>query len=131
MHAFVGRQPELAALRARLAAARAGVPQVVEIRGPAGIGKTALVEHFLEEPGGVAAPVVLRASGEETEILLAYGVVGQLARSAGPAGAHVVVPGASAGPVLEDAVTVGSRLLELLGGLEAAAPVVLVIDDVQ
>jgi DNA-binding CsgD family transcriptional regulator len=131
MHAFVGRQPELAALRARLAAARAGVPQVVEIRGPAGIGKTALVEHFLEEPGGVAAPVVLRASGEETEILLAYGVVEQLARSAGPAGAHVVVPGASAGPVLEDAVTVGSRLLELLGGLEAAAPVVLVIDDVQ
>ena len=86
MHAFVGRQVELAALRARLAAARAGVPQVVEIQGPAGIGKTALVEQFLQEPGGDVPPVVLRASGEETEILLAYGMVGQLARSAGTQG---------------------------------------------
>jgi DNA-binding CsgD family transcriptional regulator len=131
MHAFVGRQPELAALRAWLAAARAGAPQVVEIQGPAGIGKTALVAHFLEEPGGDVPPIVLRASGEETEVLLAYGVVDQLARSAGPAGAGVVVPGPPARTVLDDAVTVGSRLLELLGALEATAPVILVIDDVH
>ena len=132
MHAFVGRQVELAALRARLAAARAGVPQVVEIQGPAGIGKSALVEQFLQEPGGDVPPVVLRASGEETEILLAYGMVGQLARSAGTAGAGVeVVPPTRPGTVLDDAVTVGSRLLELLGALETTAPVVLVVDDVQ
>src|SRR3954468_19914079 len=131
MHAFVGRQPELAALRSRLVEARAGAPQVVEVRGPAGIGKTALVTRFLEEPGGDVAPVVLRASGEETEILLAYGVVDQLARSAGPAGAGTVVPGTPAGSPLDDPVTVGSRLLYLVGALEAGAPVVLVIDDVQ
>ncbi|HEY0400768.1 MAG TPA: AAA family ATPase [Blastococcus sp.] len=127
MHGFVGRQPELATLRARLAAARGGAPQVVQIQGPPGIGKTALLAEFLEEPGGNPAPVVLRASGEETEDLLAYGVLDQLVRSAGPRGAGVVVPG---GPV-EDAVAVGSRLLELLGALEAAAPVVLVVDDIH
>ena len=43
MPPFVGRQPELAVLRARLTAALAGQPQVVRIEGPAGIGKTALI----------------------------------------------------------------------------------------
>jgi DNA-binding CsgD family transcriptional regulator len=131
MHGFVGRQPELATLRARLVAARTGAPQVVHIQGPPGIGKTALVAAFLDEPGGDVPPRVLRAGGEETESLLAYGVLDQLARSAGPTGVGVVVPGAPAGGVLDDAVTVGSRLLELLGSLEAAAPVVMVIDDVH
>ena len=114
-----------------MAAARAGAPQVVEIQGPPGIGKTALVAAFLDEPGGNDPPVVLRASGEETESLLAYGVIDQLARSAGQAGAGVVAPGTAPGAVLEDAVTVGSRLLELLGALEAAGPVVVAVDDVH
>ncbi|MET0765845.1 MAG: AAA family ATPase [Blastococcus sp.] len=129
MHGFVGRQSELVTLRARLAAARAGSPQVVLIVGPPGIGKTALLAQFLAEPGGDVPPVVLRASGEETEDLLAYGVLDQLARSAGPPGAGLVVP--DAGAVFEDAVAVGTRLLEMLGALEAAAPVVLVVDDVH
>src|SRR4051794_19898729 len=131
MHGFVGRRGELGMLRARLAAARTGAPQVVEIQGPPGIGKTALVTAFLDEPGGDVPPLVLRAGGEETENLLAYGVLDQLARSAGPAGVGVVVPGVPASGVLDDAVTVGSRLLELIGSLEAAAPVVMVIDDVH
>ena len=132
MHAFVGRHPELAALQARLAEARAGVPQLVLLQGPAGIGKTALVERFLEDAGGSSAPVVLRASGEETETLLSYGVVEQLARSAGPAGAGLSGPMTTGATALDDAVAVGSRLLELLSGLESRAPVVVVvIDDVH
>src|SRR4051812_50230390 len=83
MRAFVGRQPELAALRARLVEARAGAPQIVELEGPPGIGKTALVARFLADPGGDPPPVVLSGSGEETETLLAYGVIDQLGRSAG------------------------------------------------
>jgi hypothetical protein len=129
MHGFVGRQPELATLRARLAAARAGSPQVVLLQGSPGMGKTALLAQFLDEPGGTPPPVVLRAGGEETEDLLAYGVVDQLARSAGPPGAGVVPAGAPIATARDDAVAVGSRLLELLGALGAAAPVVLVIDD--
>jgi DNA-binding CsgD family transcriptional regulator len=131
MHAFVGRQPELAVLRARLAAARGGAPQVVQIEGPPGIGKTALVAHFLDDPGGDGAPIVLRASGEETETLLEFGVIDQLARSAGPAGAGLLGPGGLSGTAPGDAVSVGSRLLELLGALETVAPVVLVVDDVH
>jgi ATP/maltotriose-dependent transcriptional regulator MalT len=132
MPPFVGRQPELALLRARLAAALAGQPQVVRIQGPAGIGKTALIEHFLRDPGPLPAPVVVRASGEETEALLAYGVVEQLARSAGMPGAGLLsaVPGGAPAPV-HDPVTVGSRILELLDGLDAASGVVLVVDDVH
>src|SRR3954469_1095939 len=129
MHGFVGRRTELTALRARLAAAGAGDPQVVQIQGSAGIGKTALLTRFLADPGDGVHPVVLRASGEETEVLVPYGVVDQIARSAGPAGSDLLLPVGYAGAGVDDAVAVGSRLLELLGALEAEAPVVLVVDD--
>ena len=95
MRAFVGRQPELAVLRARLAAARGrAVPRSSRSRGRPGSARPRWLEHFLARPRrGDPAPVVLRASGEETETLLAYGVVEQLARSAGPAGAGLAGPG--------------------------------------
>ena len=63
MTPFVGRQPELAVLRARLADALAGRPQIVQIQGPAGMGKTALLEHFLDEVRAEPGPVVVWASG--------------------------------------------------------------------
>jgi DNA-binding CsgD family transcriptional regulator len=131
MHPFVGRQPELAVLRARLADACAGSPQVVQIQGPPGIGKTALVEQFLVEPGDGPTPVVVRASGEETEALLAYGVVHQLARAAGGPGTGLLAAVAPGTAPLEDPVTVGTRLLELLDTVEGARPVVVVVDDVH
>ena len=131
MHGFVGRSSELAELRARLVAARGGVPQIVEIQGPPGIGKTALLSRFLADPGDGVPPVVLRSSGEETEVLLAYGVIDQLARSAGRAGDSLLLPAGSPGTAVDDAVTVGSRLLQLLGGVEGDAPVLLVVDDVH
>jgi len=132
MPPFVGRQPELALLRARLAAALAGQPQVVRIEGPAGIGKTALIEHFLHEPGVLPAPVVVRASGEDTESLLVYGVVEQLARSAGGSGRGLLAAVSGDAPVpVHDPVSMGSRILELLDALDAGAGVVLVVDDVH
>ena len=136
MAPFVGRQPELAVLRARLADALAGRPQIVQIQGPAGIGKTALLEHFLAEVRIEPAPVVVWASGEETEELLAYGVVEQLARSVaavspaaadpscriGPdAGEPAAAAGRLADPV-DDPVTVGTRLLEFLDRLDGSGP---------
>jgi DNA-binding CsgD family transcriptional regulator len=127
MAPFVGRQPEIALLRARLAEAVAGDSRVVQIDGPPGIGKTALVERFLAtcEPN----PVVVRASGEEAETLLAHGVVEQLARSAGPRGAALLA--ALADVPVPDPVTVGTRVLELLDRLDDTGPVVLVVDDVH
>ena len=78
--AFVGRGRELELLGGALGAAAGGEPRVVLVEGPPGIGKTALLRRFLAEAGdGVR---VLRATGEETESLLAYGVAEQLMRSA-------------------------------------------------
>ena len=48
---FVGRQEELKLLGRRLADARAGFGRVVLISGPAGIGKTRLVEEFVAAAG--------------------------------------------------------------------------------
>jgi ATP/maltotriose-dependent transcriptional regulator MalT len=130
MVAFVGRQAELSALRALLGDARAGRPRIALIQGEAGMGKSALLAHFTDSIRLIPPPTVLWASGEETEELLAYGVVEQLARTAYPTAAGGIRELLSAdhpGP-LEDPVTVGTRLLELIGGL-AGAPVLVVLDD--
>ncbi|MBM7784082.1 ATP-binding protein [Tenggerimyces flavus] len=47
--ALVGRQEELALLRRRLASARAGSGHLVVVSGPAGIGKTRLVEELVRD----------------------------------------------------------------------------------
>ena len=77
---FVGRETELETLRAQLVQVRAGQPRVVFIEGPAGIGKSALVERFLRSERDVR---VLRASGDPWEALVPYGVIDQLVRAAG------------------------------------------------
>ena len=87
---FVGRGPELAALAAALAAARAGEPQVVMVQGEAGIGKSSLILEFL---GGQRGLPAIAASGETAEAVLPYGVVQQLA-----AEAAAVSPGVLARP---------------------------------
>ena len=66
MHTFVGRTGELDVLHARLADARAGRPWIVEVQGPAGIGKTALIERFLAEAKGAGASQRAPASEDRT-----------------------------------------------------------------
>src|SRR5690606_22523682 len=56
---FIGRDAELAWLESALAASRRGVPQVVFLEGPSGLGKTALVQHFLRRVRQVPSAVVL------------------------------------------------------------------------
>src|SRR5918992_862932 len=71
------RQGELAAVGGLLAAARAGSGRVVLIEGPAGIGKSRL----LEEARNSAVPLgfrVLSARGGELERDFAFGVARQL-----------------------------------------------------
>jgi DNA-binding CsgD family transcriptional regulator/tetratricopeptide (TPR) repeat protein len=128
---FVGRVPELAALAAALAAARAGKPQVVLVQGEAGIGKSSLISEFFNDRQGV--PVVT-ASGEEAEAFLPYGLVQQLA-----AGAAAASAGALAGlellgqspPADADPLLVGVELLALISSLQGSEAVAVVIEDLQ
>jgi len=53
---IVGRDHEMRRLEELLAKARAGERQIVFVAGPVGIGKSALVEAFLDSPAVCAAP---------------------------------------------------------------------------
>ncbi len=67
--ALFGRQRELEQLRSAMNIARNGQPLVVTIQGRSGIGKTALVESFLEEIADDVSTVVLRGRCHERESL--------------------------------------------------------------
>ncbi|MDA0181343.1 LuxR C-terminal-related transcriptional regulator [Solirubrobacter phytolaccae] len=114
----MGRELEMAALGEVFADAADGTPQVVLIEGEAGIGKTTLVERFLERCG---EDRILRASGEETERGVSFAIVDQLMRSAGAGTVDVLGAG--------DHLTVGLELIELLGASDGGRRTVVVIDD--
>jgi DNA-binding CsgD family transcriptional regulator len=126
MAPFVGRLRELTLLRDQLDEARGGHPRLVLIEGPPGIGKTSLVNSLLFERPEVQ---LIRASGEESEALLAYGVIDQLLRFAAASGAHREAPTLPS----VDHLKVGAELLELIGNLqeEEERPVVIVVDDLH
>ncbi len=142
MDPFVGRHTEIDVLRHCMMQARSGRPRIVLIRGPAGIGKTALLKQLVADCTDDPEIVILRASGEENEGLLAYGLLGQLERSnprsdltPGLLGLpdRQQVPAqveSNDGPPLADPITVGTRLLELLDRLSGAV-VLLAVDDIQ
>jgi DNA-binding CsgD family transcriptional regulator/tetratricopeptide (TPR) repeat protein len=128
---FVGRQPELAALSAALAAARASDPQVVLIEGEAGVGKSSLISEFFAGQPGVR---VVAASGEQAEALLPYGLVDQLT-----AEAVAISAGALAGLQLlsdgladdADPLKVGAEVLGLISSLQGGETVAVAIEDLQ
>ena len=112
---FVGRAAELEVLKAAAAAARGGQPTVVLVEGEAGIGKSTLLARFAS---GLARARVLRASGDEAELRLPYGIVSQLVASELNEGV--------------DPLTVGAELVVRLGQLcRGQEMVVAVIDDLQ
>ena len=120
---FIGRVRELALLNGRLASAAGGHGQVVLVAGAPGIGKTALVRHFLAGCGARA----MMGSGDPDEMSLSGGLLEQLARS---------VPARSAGPLLAlletghpDLLPAGSALLAMLAELSAERPLIVVVDD--
>src|SRR4051794_1132168 len=79
--ALYGRDDQLRQLSCALESVRAGHPALVVVDGPAGIGKTALVERFAQDALGVQ---VVWASGDATERGVPFAVADQLVRRARP-----------------------------------------------
>src|SRR5437879_5253851 len=83
MKDFLGRYEEVALLSRTLGEAMAGESRFVLVEGAAGIGKTALLQRFVAAfVADRAVAHLLRASGDQSEASLAYGVIEQLALSA-------------------------------------------------
>jgi DNA-binding CsgD family transcriptional regulator/tetratricopeptide (TPR) repeat protein len=126
---FVGRTRELAILDGEMQEARSGRPRIVLVEGDAGIGKSSLLSRFVS---GVHDARVLRASGEESETLLAWGVVDQLvAAASAAAGPGRRRPG-EARRQGADPLAVGAQLVGLLGDLQSGdSAVIVVVDDLH
>ena len=72
---LVGRTAERAAIDQVLAGARAGSSGVVVLRGAAGIGKSALLDHAVANAPDFA---VARVAGVESEVGLGFAAIHQL-----------------------------------------------------
>lgn len=136
------REASLAEARAALDRLRAGTGGALCLLGPAGVGKTALLETALATAGDLP---VLRAAAGELEAHAPYGVVrqlfGRVLAGLDPAaldGLDGIAHGAArpavdlvlhrGAPVADPSVMLNS-LYWLLDGLAADGPLVLAVDD--
>ncbi len=124
---FVGRRNVSDTLEEALDQVRRCGARIVVIEGPAGIGKSRLVDRFLQRHPDLR---VLRAGGEEWEAYVPYGLADQLLGAAGVRGANLLVSTERALPTQEP-VAVGRQILRVLSELAGRGPLVLVVDDTQ
>ncbi|MEV0623870.1 AAA family ATPase [Nonomuraea sp. NPDC050404] len=131
-----GRREECRALERLLENAKAGRSQAVVLRGEAGVGKSALVDHLVANARGCRT---LRVAGTESEMELAFAGLHQLclpmieriAHLPGPQrDALAVALGLSEGRA-PDRFLVGLAVLSLLAGAAEERPLVCVVDDAQ
>ncbi|WP_194909321.1 ATP-binding protein [Catenulispora rubra] len=131
-----GRRDECAVLDRLLADARSGRSQVLVLRGEAGIGKSALVEHLV---GGAAGCRIARAAGVESQMELAFAGLHQLCAPmmehadrlpGAQRDALAVAFGVSAGST-PDRFMVGLAVLSLLSEVAEHEPLLCVVDDAQ
>jgi DNA-binding winged helix-turn-helix (wHTH) protein len=155
-HSVVGRDAELAVLRAALARARSGERQLCFVTGDPGIGKTTLVQTFLDELAADAGVLAARGQcveqyGSPEAYLAVIELVVRLRRSRD--GDRVLAALVRHAPaflaqvphlVPEDAYAdvmarakggaegrVVRELVEVFDVLAAAAPLVVVLEDLQ
>jgi DNA-binding CsgD family transcriptional regulator len=116
--------------------ARAGTSGVLVLRGEAGVGKTALLDHFLAHAAGCR---VVRAAGVESEMELAFAGLHQLCApfldslDRLPAPQHEALRtafGLRTGDP-PDRFLVGLAVLSLLSEVAENQPLVCILDDVQ
>jgi DNA-binding CsgD family transcriptional regulator len=130
-----GREPEKAAIDGLLTQATAGRSQVLVIRGEAGIGKTALLDHACRRADAMR---VLRCGGVESEIELAFAGLQQLVWPLTeridrlPGVQSSALRGAvGLGSTSGDRFLVGTALLTMLADTAEERPLLVVVDDAQ
>ena len=134
--ALHGRDDESAALGRLLEEARAGRSGVLVLRGEAGVGKTALLEHVVDSASDFT---VVRAVGVESEMELTYAALQQLCAPLLDVVDRIPIPqrhalettfGLRDGPV-PDPFLVGLATLSLFSEAAQQRPLLCAIDDAQ
>ncbi|HEU5029564.1 MAG TPA: AAA family ATPase [Spirillospora sp.] len=140
-----GRNDEQARISSLLAGARdEGRSGALLLRGEAGIGKSALLDHAAELASGGAGARVLRVTGIEVESGIAFAGINQLlwpvrdrlAGLPGPQAAALNAALSGSGPsgdvaAARDRFTTGLGVLTLLADLAEDGPVLCLVDDAQ
>ena len=135
-NALVGRAAERAAIEALLGDAERGVANALLVTGPAGIGKSALVQYAIDGGSGFR---VVRVVGVESETTFGYAAVHQLVLLLFDcvAGLPELQRGALDGVLGKakhealDPFLVGLAVLSLVAEVARAQPVLVVVDDAQ
>ena len=131
-----GRADESAVLEATVAAVRQGEGRTLVLRGEAGVGKTALLEHLVESAQDLN---VVRSVGVESEMELAYASLHQLCapmlnrldRLPEPQREALAVVFGLTGGSPPDVFLVGLAVLSLLSETAEERPLLCVVDDAQ
>jgi predicted ATPase len=130
----VGRAAERQALRAALAAAQGGTGAVVLVTGPAGIGKTRLLELLVADAATAQVPVAWGRCPAEQGVppLWPWRRVLDAAGAPAPAGAD---PPSAAAATPEDTaavrLVVASAVCDALVGVACSRGLVVVLEDVH
>ena len=133
---LVGRSAEEATIDHLLADAREGRSGVLVLRGEAGIGKSALLEHAAAQADGMR---VLRAVGVESESELAFAALHQILRPVLDRIEHLPEPQAAAlrsafalsSETVDDRFRVSLAVLGILAELAEEGPLLCLVDDAQ
>ena len=133
---LVGRQGEIDRIGQLLDGVREGRPGVVVVRGEAGVGKSALLEHAADQAQGFT---VLSCAGIETESELAYAALHQLLRPVldridrlpAPQAAALQSAFALSDELVDERFRVALGVLGLLSEVAEEGPLLCLVDDAQ
>jgi DNA-binding CsgD family transcriptional regulator len=133
---LINRHTECGVLHRLVETVRAGESRAIVVSGPAGVGKTALLDYVAEQVSGCR---VVRAAGVQSEMELPFAalhqvcmpLLGNLERLPVPQrDALQIAFGMMAGPA-PDRFLVGLAVLGLLADVAEQQPLVCLIDDEQ
>ena len=133
---LLGRAAEVTQLESMLASARAGLSSALTLRGEAGVGKSALLDHAVELAAGMQ---IARVAGVESEMSIGFATLHRLlvpfieARETLPAPQRDAL-GAAFGLIAgvpPDRFLVGLAVLTLLADAATEQPLLCIVDDAQ